>query len=82
VDEPFMTLADIASILKLNQQTVRNWLDAGLLPCTRVGRRVLIRRSAFDSLIDAGYNGPPTHAKTTPSFNVWEGEIPPPGIPS
>jgi Helix-turn-helix domain len=27
--DDFMTVADVASILKLNQQTVRNWIDHG-----------------------------------------------------
>ena len=30
--EEFMTVAEVAAILKLNQQTVRNWIDAGKLP--------------------------------------------------
>jgi hypothetical protein len=29
MDEEFMTVAEVAAILKLNQQTVRNWTDAG-----------------------------------------------------
>jgi hypothetical protein len=34
IPEPddFMTVADVASILKLNQQTVRNWIDLGEAP--------------------------------------------------
>jgi excisionase family DNA binding protein len=34
VPEDFTTVAEIAAILKLNQQTVRNWIDAGKLPTT------------------------------------------------
>ena len=26
--DEFMTVAEVAAILKLNQQTVRNWIDA------------------------------------------------------
>jgi excisionase family DNA binding protein len=37
--DEFMTVAEVASILKLNQQTVRNWIDAGTLPAVRIGRR-------------------------------------------
>jgi excisionase family DNA binding protein len=34
-----MTVAEVASVLKLNQQTVRNWIDAGKLPAAvRVGK--------------------------------------------
>ena len=53
--EEFLTVAEVAEILKLNQQTVRNWIDQGSLPAHRVGRRVRIRRSDLDRLLDEGY---------------------------
>src|ERR1017187_8871645 len=46
--ESFMTVAEVAEVLKLNQQTVRNWIDQGSLPALRVGRRVRIKRSDFE----------------------------------
>ena len=42
-------------MLKLNQQTVRNWIDQGSLPALRVGRRVRILRSDLEHLLDEGY---------------------------
>jgi excisionase family DNA binding protein len=56
--EELLTVAEIADYLKLNPQTVRNWIDAGTLPALHVGRRVRIRRSAFDALIAAGEQPP------------------------
>jgi excisionase family DNA binding protein len=55
VPEPdeFMTVAEIAAILKLNQQTIRNWIDQGTLPALHIGRRVRVRRADFDALIEA-----------------------------
>ena len=53
-DEEFLTVAEIASILKLNQQTVRNWIDHGALPALHVGRRVRIRRSDFEQFLEQG----------------------------
>jgi excisionase family DNA binding protein len=38
-----LTVAEVAQLFKVNQQTVRNWIDRGELPCVRVGRRT--RRS-------------------------------------
>ncbi|MGZ4307666.1 MAG: helix-turn-helix domain-containing protein [Solirubrobacteraceae bacterium] len=39
VDDEFLTVAEVAAILKLNQQTIRNWIDQGSLPALlRVGR--------------------------------------------
>ncbi|MGZ4198040.1 MAG: helix-turn-helix domain-containing protein [Solirubrobacteraceae bacterium] len=55
--DSFLTVAEVAGILKLNQQTVRNWIDQGSLPALRVGRRVRIRRSDFDRILAEGYTG-------------------------
>ena len=53
VEESFLTVAEVAETLKLNQQTVRNWIDQGSLPALRVGRRVRIKRSDFERLLEA-----------------------------
>ena len=55
--DSFLTVAEVARILKLNQQTVRNWIDQGSLPALRVGRRVRIRRSDFERILAEGYTG-------------------------
>jgi excisionase family DNA binding protein len=50
VDEPFLTVAQVAETLQLNQQNVRNWVDRGELPAVRVGkRRVRVRREDLDA---------------------------------
>ena len=38
-------MAEVAETLKLNQQTVRSWIDAGKLPAVHIGRRVRIRHA-------------------------------------
>lgn len=50
--DDFLTVADVASILKPNQQTARYWIDQGKLPVLKVGRRVRSRRADFDALIE------------------------------
>jgi len=35
----FLTVREVAERLKLNPQTVRRWIRAGLLPASRIGRR-------------------------------------------
>lgn len=76
-EETFLTVADVADWLKLNQQTVRNWIDQGRLPAVRVGRRVRIKRSDLDQILDAGYRGGGT-ALVRPSGpsaeDFWSGE--------
>ncbi len=56
-DESFLTVAEVAELLKLNQQTVRNWIDAGTLPAFRVGRRVRILRADLDQILARGRRG-------------------------
>jgi excisionase family DNA binding protein len=56
-DESFLTVAEVADLLKLNQQTVRNWIDAGTLPAFRVGRRVRILRADLDQILAKGRQG-------------------------
>ncbi|HEX3525612.1 MAG TPA: helix-turn-helix domain-containing protein [Thermoanaerobaculia bacterium] len=77
VDESFLTVAEVAATLKLNQQTVRNWIDQGSLPALRVGRRVRIRRSDFERLLAEGYvaGGGSGRQESRPSAaDFWSGE--------
>ncbi|MGH2859180.1 MAG: helix-turn-helix domain-containing protein, partial [Solirubrobacteraceae bacterium] len=55
-DETYLTVAEVAERLKLNQQTVRNWIDQGSLPALRVGRRVRIRRADFQRILEESYS--------------------------
>ncbi len=57
VEDEFLTVAEVAEKLKLNQQTVRNWIDQRSLPAVRVGRRVRIRRTDFERVLAEGYSG-------------------------
>jgi excisionase family DNA binding protein len=54
-EESYLTVAEVAEMLKLNQQTVRNWIDQGSLPALRVGRRVRIKRSDLDRVLAQSY---------------------------
>ena len=75
--DEFMTVAEVAAILKLNQQTVRNGIDAGELPHVRIGRRAGIKRSDHDVLVAAGYRG-----AGGGSDGMWGGDVAPPDAPS
>jgi putative molybdopterin biosynthesis protein len=89
-DDTFLTVAEVAEMLKLNQQTVRNWIDRGQLSATRVGRRVRIRRSDLDRIVQAGYGQATASVSATGSAgpsqsaeDFWNGEavgvaVPPP----
>jgi putative molybdopterin biosynthesis protein len=76
-EEEYLTVAEVAGNLKLNQQTVRNWIDRGELPALRVGRRVRIKRSDYERYLRDGYNGgtPPERVPASPSGeDFWGGE--------
>jgi excisionase family DNA binding protein len=76
-EESFLTVAEVAELLRLNQQTVRNWIDAGTLPAIRVGRRVRIKRSDLNRILESGYRGTPPAASSIegPSAtDFWSGE--------
>jgi excisionase family DNA binding protein len=76
-EESFLTVAEVADRLRLNQQTVRNWIDAGSLPAVRVGRRVRIKRSDLNRIVENGYHGsfPAASTMAGPSAaDFWSGE--------
>jgi excisionase family DNA binding protein len=75
-EETFLTVAEVATMLKLNQQTVRNWIDQGTLPALKVGRRVRIKRSDFEQVLARSYTaGSGAAAPAGPSAeDFWGGE--------
>jgi excisionase family DNA binding protein len=76
-EESYLTVAEVASTLKLNQQTVRNWIDQGSLPALRVGRRVRIKRSDFERILAESYNAgtaPPARGSGPSADDFWGGE--------
>lgn len=77
LEDTFLTVAEVAEMLKLNQQTVRNWIDQGSLPALRVGRRVRIRRSDLERVLEEGSTAPAPRAAPAdgPSGeDFWGGE--------
>ena len=69
--DEYLTVAEVAEILKLNQQTVRNWIDQGRLPALRIGRRVRIRREDFLALTERAYSGGPAQQATFDAQGFW-----------
>jgi excisionase family DNA binding protein len=54
LSEELFTVSEVAAILKLNEQTIRNYIDAGALPALRIGRRVRIRRDVLQRILTDG----------------------------
>jgi excisionase family DNA binding protein len=78
--DDLLTVAEIATVLKLNQQTVRNWIDAGRLPAMRIGRAVCVRRADFDRFLDQAYTRN-RKAAEPPGPTIWDGHVPAPVLP-
>ena len=53
-DDEYLTVNEIAEHLKLNPQTVRNWIDQGALRAVRIGRRVRVPRAEMDRVLAQG----------------------------
>jgi excisionase family DNA binding protein len=74
--ETYLTVADIAELLKLNQQTVRNWIDRGELPAVRLGsRRVRVKQSDLNRFIEAGETAAPRTESEPAGGAVNESEL-------
>jgi excisionase family DNA binding protein len=74
--EELLTVAEIAAELKMNQQTIRGWIDVGYLQAIGIGPLVPVKRSDFAALLEASYTG-----SEQPPVGVWGGEVPAPVAP-
>jgi excisionase family DNA binding protein len=52
MNEEFLTVAEVAERLKMNQQTIRNWIDRGELPAIRLGPRRVRAHRQRDLLVE------------------------------
>jgi excisionase family DNA binding protein len=59
-DELF-TVSEVAALLKLNEQTIRNWIDSGSLPALRIGRRLRIKRTVLQGILEHGLRATENH---------------------
>jgi excisionase family DNA binding protein len=57
MSEELLTVDEVAAVLRVTGQTVRNYLTRGLLPHIKVGRRVRIARSDFERFLSESYTG-------------------------
>jgi excisionase family DNA binding protein len=52
-EDPYLTIKDICSELRLSHETVRKWILTGRLPSTKVGRQYRVRRTDLDRMLAA-----------------------------
>jgi excisionase family DNA binding protein len=47
-----LTVPQVAEEFQVTTQTIRNWIDAGVLPAVRVGRAFRVKREDVDVLLE------------------------------
>jgi excisionase family DNA binding protein len=47
-----LTVPQVAEEFQVTAQTIRNWIDHGVLPAVRVGRAFRVRREDVDALVE------------------------------
>jgi excisionase family DNA binding protein len=47
-----LTVPQVAEQFQVTAQTIRNWIDHGVLPAVRVGRAFRVRREDVDALLE------------------------------
>lgn len=55
--EPLLSAVETAELLGMHVNTVRLWAREGKIPCFRLGRRLVFRRSALNILFREPYTG-------------------------
>ena len=52
MDGEFLTVKEVAELLKMSEATVRKWCREGVLPAVKLGKSYRIRRSDIDKLFE------------------------------
>ena len=60
-DATVLTIKEIAEFLRVNERTVRRWINDGSLPALQLGREYRIDREDFRSFCDARKTGAERH---------------------
>ena len=50
-ESELLTVAQVADELQVTAQTIRNWIEQGVVPALRIGRAYRIRRDDVDELL-------------------------------
>jgi excisionase family DNA binding protein len=51
-DPKLLTVPQVAAEFQVTSQTIRNWIDHGVLPAARIGRAYRVKREHVDALLE------------------------------
>jgi excisionase family DNA binding protein len=51
MDEPYLTVKEVAALLRVSRQSIYIWIDEGRLQAVKIGKNVRVARRDLDSLI-------------------------------
>lgn len=54
INEPWVSTKEIAEHLGVTMETVRKWIKAGNIPCSRVGKLWKFKKSEVDAWVKSG----------------------------
>ena len=54
INEPWVSTKEIAEHLGVTMETVRKWIKAGTIPCSRVGKLWKFKKSEVDVWVKSG----------------------------
>lgn len=57
VISPYLTLAEVSRLLRLNERTIRRMIAARRLPCVRIGRQIRFAPAALSRWLQAREEG-------------------------
>ena len=57
LEEPLLTVRELAELLGLREQTVYDWVAKGRIPCVRLSRSLRFDRSAIREWLEARKEG-------------------------
>lgn len=64
----YLTVEEVATLLRLREKTVREWISRGILEAYKIGKVLRIRRDHLDQALEARRVG----AQTGPSGGLWD----------
>ena len=51
MEEKYYKVSEVAKILKSTPQTIRNWIESGIISAVRPGRNFMVSKSEIDKLL-------------------------------